>query len=324
MSIVEAGTALSDTRNWVGTPAVNTSNRDGNWVSEAVALNAGEYVYTRKWTPISSGWFVFRKYYMGGSGARNGAAVFALTNSDDEDILRLWGNGTTITLEWWDGSTWAAIGSGWTHTTTNDSVAIEFDLSGSGVLGWYVNGVEVARVTGDYSAADAIGSARLDKWNSGGLGDGTAYSEWICSTDPAMNKRFYCKPPTANGSNTAWGGTYAAIDETGVSVSDSITSTADGNVSTFTAAARPFSSPYQVDAVVLPFYARKSVTGPDQVIPVLRIGGVNYDAGPAVDLGYGYKGFAPIIETDPSTSSPWSLTNANDAALEFGYKSASA
>lgn len=328
-NILEAGTSLTDFRKIEGGSATSLSSSafDGNWVSESASVRspATSKGWLRKWTPTSYGWLCFQRASEGSSGLRTSADLLALVDDDDNDVIRLYGDGTTVFLQYYDGSAWQDVGSGWTYIPSSGNRqhwAIEFDLSASGAVGLYVAKTEIARIEGDFSGLAPIASAWFGKWNTGGLGDGTTYSEWIASLDNGLEKRFYCKPPTADGAETDWTGGYASIDETGVSVTDNIASDTAGQVSTFKRGARTFTGPAAINAVVLPFYARKAPSGPGKIIPVLRQGGTTREAGDPIDLGYGLRGFAPIIHESPATGLAWSLSEANDADLEFGYKSA--
>lgn len=320
-TVYEAGTSLADVRIQGGSVA-RTSDFSSTWVSESLQVNSGDFAYSRFFGPVSSGGIIFQKYALGGSGARTGT-VFALCDGTDTDMIRLVGNGTTISLQYYNGSGYTTVGSGWTYLSTDDPVVITWDIP-NGALAWRVAGVAIASASGlDLSAVNDIESIHFDKWNGGGLGDGTAYSEWIVTSGNPLTKRYYCKPPNAAGSNSGWTGAYTDIDETGINVADKITSASDNEVSTFKAAARTFAG-YEVDAFVFNSYARKSSTGPDQIIPMMRVGGTNYEVGAAIDLSLGYKAYRAVVAVDPSTAGAWGLTNANDVNTEFGFKSASA
>lgn len=321
MTILLAGSAFADLRTYFGA----ASSHSATYISTAVCLEgitldtSTYYATLQKWTPAEAGFFKYR--FNSNGGTVRSAAIIELLDDSDNPVLRLYSAGSNIVVLQYDSGGWTTVGAGsWTYLlgiATIEEIVIEWNHSASGALGFYVDGVEKSRVEGDFSALPDIASARF--WRTT-TSNADYYSEWIASTDNNISYRFYMNPPNAAGTHTAWSGAYTDIDEVGINTSDFISSATADQKSTFKAAARTFASPVEVKAVVVSFYGRKGSSGPTQVAPLLRVGGTDYEMTTRA-LGFGYKPFTAIVETNPVTGVAFTRTEANDVNLEFGFKS---
>lgn len=324
MTILLAGTSFADLRTYFGTAtSTNTNGLSVSVCVEGITIDATSYyAYLPQWTATESGFFKIR--YNSNAGAfRNGVSLLELLDSSDVAVLRLFSTGTTTAVLQYNNGAWTTVGAGaWNYLLAFTeagikNLVIEWNHGVTGVLGFYVDGIEIVRVTGDFSALPDIASARINRFTSS---NADFFSEWIASSDNNIAYRYYLKPPNAAGALTAWAGSYVDVDETGVNTADYISSTAADQKITFKAAARTFASPVEIKAVVLSMYGRKGSSGPTQVTPIFRIGGVDYETTTKA-LGFGYKGFQTITETNPATGVAFTRSEANDVNLEFGFKS---
>lgn len=322
---LEAGTSLADLRAYFGAAVTtNVNGVDTAVCVEGITFDANtQYAYTRKWSPTAFGFFKVR-YNSNSSTFRNGVALLELLDNSEVPVLRLFSTSTTTAvLQYYNGS-WNTVGTGvWTlaldfTTAAIKSLVIEWECTADGALGLYLNGVQVERVTGDFSALSSIASAKMYRMTSS---NSDYFSEWIATLENNISYRYYLKPPNAAGALTAWSGAFGDIDETGISTVDYISSSAADQKITFKAAARTFASPVEVKAVVVSFYARKGSTGPTKIAPMLRISATDYET-TEQSMGFGYQSFRAIIETNPATGIAWTRSEANDVNVEFGFKSA--
>lgn len=326
MSIFEFGTSVSDLRKSIGTMGVTTSgtNIETAYVNEGVVIPTNGYAYFRQWAPQSDGCFSIQMRPTGSDTLKT-TTLFAFNDEDDNSVLKLVrASASTIKLQALIGGVWTDIGTAWTRDTAKHRHVFIWDFSSSGRIAWYIDAGTAHAVdeTGDYSTVPAIASGIVGDWPDSTAED-TCFSEWVGLNEVSLTIRYKQNPPTSDGANTDFTGGFGNIDETGINRTDAIVSNTDGDISTFKAAARTFASPNKVLALAIPVYGRKSNSGPNKVIPMIRKGGVDYEAGDPVELTFGNRSHAIVIPIDPATSADWTLADANDANLEFGIKSAS-
>lgn len=321
MTILEAGTSAADLRIVQGaTTSENTVNFDTNYVNAAVLLSSnGQAGWTHKWAPMTAG--CFSVTIAMGSGTIRSVPLFALLDDSDAQVLRIvQDTSPMVKLQVFVGGVWTDVGSPTTRRTALTRYTFAWDFSVSGSIAWYADSEEVGITTGDFSALQPIASAFFDKWPDSSA-QTTVYSEWVAHTQFSLTVRYHFKPPTADGAHTDFTGGYADIDEAGINYLDGITSDTAGDVSTFKRAARTFSIPNKVLASTLVFYGRRGETGPTKLQGVLRQGGVDYDFGDEVEMPYGITRHVSIEHDNPATGVGWTISDANDANLEYGFKS---
>jgi len=133
--------------------------------------------------------------------------------------------------------------------------------------------------------------------------------------------RVECRFPNAVGTNTAWlpsaAPAYGCLSQP-IPDGDSsyIYSSTTNDISTFPLPPLA-SSPATIFGLQITHCSRKTEVSNRFVADVIRSGSTNYP-GASVGLSTSYNFYTTIYPTDPATSAPWTLTNAN--AVEVGIK----
>lgn len=184
----------------------------------------------------------------------------------------------------------------------------------SGSLTVRLNGTE--RLTG--TGLDHSGFAGVTKWLPRGARVAIGYASWsecIASTTHMVGRRVKTIPPTGNGANTAWIGTFAGVDEIAYADADGLVSTAANDKETFTHSTTVTGT---IEAFAITARANCGTTGPQNLKGVVRIGGVDYESTNTVALTAGMQACTFIWETSPATGVAWTASEIN--SLEFGVK----
>lgn len=141
------------------------------------------------------------------------------------------------------------------------------------------------------------------------------WSEIIVADVDTRNMRYGTCYPTADGTHTDGTGTYADIDESGVTDANSIILAAAGDRQSWSVTKHGAHGGGAITAVVLNGLIASDGTNDMQAS--IRIGGVDYDS---ADLGLtaAAEGKSVVFNTRPDTSAGWGTTDIT--ALEFGYE----
>jgi hypothetical protein len=211
--------------------------------------------------------------------------------------------------------TFTAIGSG---VTVNHgflqycTVALD---KPNGIATLYIAGSQQDTGTGSFGAITNFARA-VHGPTLGAIISLTAYwSQMFASTSPTIGQRLYTIVEDANGAVQDWTGAVTDINELVCNDATGITSTTNGNVSTY------LKSGLALSGVVLGIgtSARFNVgaTGPQNLQNVLRVSGANYTSPSTL----GATGFAPaqyMWMTNPATSTAW--TPGAGSAVEWGVE----
>lgn len=229
----------------------------------------------------------------------------------------------TLTAQYWNGSAWTAAGSA---ISISPNSVQEIDLhvvcnTASGSLKLYVAGTE--RINSgviDLSGATNLKNIYLYAWgNPGGLNNTHCYSQVIVTDGlPTIGWRLMTFYPSGAGSDSAWTGTYADIDESVYSDSDYIYSGTANQVQMVAATAVGSTTGYSIRAVGVGARAKCDATGPQNLQLGLRVSGSNYFSSSKA-LSVGYAPIKNIWETSPATSVAWTASELS--GLQFGVKS---
>jgi hypothetical protein len=127
--------------------------------------------------------------------------------------------------------------------------------------------------------------------------------------------------PDSNGTTTNFtpsaGSNFENVDEAnhdGDTTYNSTTTASNKDTLNFAAMTAAAGTVYGVQTN---FTARKSDVGARTMSDVIRSGGTDYD-GSSISIGNSFKTYSEIHETNPNTSSAWTISEINSA--EFGYK----
>lgn len=252
-----------------------------------------------------------------GSGSR--AFLFSGPTSE---LFRL--RGTTnedVTWEYYNGSGWTTIA---TVTTPNPNVLYEFMFhilldNSVGVAEFYVNGTLEASLAG----GDTIftSDTTIDTVSFGTVAGGsfTTISAVMIADEDLSDWVFSQTNIDGNGTYTAWTNDYTAVDEAGFNDTDTVFSSNNGDVETFTFGnlSTDFSSGWDVVALVVTPRAAKGASGPGYVKPVCY-SGTTLGEGSSKALELTYAPLPHIFTQDPDAVAAWTYSTINSA--EIGVK----
>lgn len=226
------------------------------------------------------------------------------------------GSGISIIASYYNGSSWAVIGTspGGAMSNGRQQFDINIDIPNNKIY-VYVDRILIHTYSG--TLGSNVAQVGLNSFDNG---DPAMYSQIIIADESTLWFKYKLDLPNANSStNTAFTNDYTAVDEVILSDADYISSGTAGQVETFKAPARSFGT-YTVLAVVLNYRALRDTTGPQKIRGVLTISGVNYETADR-SLGLGFTNFREYYTTNPATGIAWTPTQAGDVNLEFGVKS---
>ena len=140
------------------------------------------------------------------------------------------------------------------------------------------------------------------------------FSELIFADEETRGMRVKTIPPTGNGAETAWTGTYADVDETTPDTASISTTEADAS-ETFTHSIT-LAEGTPIKALCLGALA--GCAAADGIEAVLRLGETNYSQDLLMALSAGETPNQSIWHLNPATSAPFTASEVN--ALQFGFK----
>lgn len=278
---------------------------------------------------IAEAWFSYR---IGGtiSSAGQNKTIIQFRNASGQGILRIQNGASNVkTFAYWNGSSWISIG---TLTNADRSkgrkIVLHCKIANSGGrFACYVDGQLQFEMTGDTDLF-AGSSIRDVQWVGEGQFNATQYAECIVSTESPLKGRVYSGAPTGDGTNTAWSGTFADVDEISSSTAtidaDDISAASAGDIETFTTTAisSAFAAGKTIRAVAVACRARNNGGGGDVEL-CLRSGGTNYFGAHSAAIGSAFSdGFYHVWNTNPNGGGAWTLSDVN--ALEFGVRAITA
>lgn len=198
-----------------------------------------------------------------------------------------------------------------------DALIVVHETAGRLALFWN-NGLLIDLKDINTSGIGNIGRVRF----RGASGyDGQPISNVIVASYSTIGHYVRTRRPTAAGAETGWSGDVAAVAKGPVDDTTTIGATAVGQVATFAGTVlSPTPAGNIVKAVTVAARVRNddSGEGPQNVRPVLRIGGVNRPAAYPLRIGLGFSGALAVFNVDPATGAPWA--GLDDANGEFGLQ----
>jgi hypothetical protein len=333
MNIYAIGTALSDlTAHSSATATTSSTFASVDVCREAVNLTATSTAYIDI-TPVSDFWFSYR---IKTNTTTSNTIAYAFLNlystafSTSQALFRLRKvGGTTASLsanniiicEHWDGSSWITTGSGGTIGTLIKTISVRLTIDDTlGEYSVYIDGGLLGTLTGDTKFTSATAIDRIEWRDDNNNIMSHIVSEWIVADEDTRDLRVAALSPTADGANTAWTGTYADVDETGVNDADFASSTSANDVETYVMGDIHSSvAGYNVAALVVSMRARRGASGPQNLQGAVRISGTNYTSSSVDALTTSFAPRRAVFTTNPATSFPWLQAAVNGA--EIGMKS---
>lgn len=238
-------------------------------------------------------------------------------------------NGTVYIFQYWDGSAWVNVGSSFDLGNSSLVTQLRFEWSGYGTS----SGAVSIRVFRD--AGEALVAARsvtgLNFTSHSGIvqmrvleargGQPSNFSTmFVCDAD-GDSSYVYNNVGNANGADTGGTGTFASINDVGANYDTSFISLpSSGNRRSVKNTADRVYDNRTVRAVAVNVRLRRGATGVTQARVYLTIGGTRYYHPTTLTLTTSFEPYCMVWETDPSTSSAWTLTNAQAASLEWGVE----
>jgi ketosteroid isomerase-like protein len=263
-------------------------------------------------------WFHFRRWCEEGPSSHN-VIIASAGVTDYFRILEVTsGANTTTTLQAYVAAVWTTLGSATTAIAaeTLQTYDLHIDIAND-VCTLYSSGTPVITNSAVVNLA-GLGSITKCRWHGcGNPGSRTCMlSEIVISTTTTIGCAVFTQAPTAAGTNTAWTGTYTEVDEIVYSDADSVSTTTNDAIETYTGAALTLGN-YVVRGIGVAARGKEGATGPTQIQLAIRTNATNYfSSTQAMDFGYGAH--VAVWETSPATAAAW--TTANASAAEFGMK----
>lgn len=307
-----------------GTPTITGSA--GRVNGDAMVTNSNEYVRKAFSPPIQE--------------LIIGVAHKVVSDSTDANVVAFESIGGTVLAEiYWDVSDeryYASIASlddvFSAGVTQGDWNYLELKVKVDNLDGSWefkLNGNTVASQTGvdtqQSTAGTYIGLVRIGPTT--GFGEHHFDDLYICNTSGSTNNDFLGDVvvetifPNANGTTTDFtplsGNNFENVDEAnhdGDTTYNSSNTVGDKDTLDFPSLSASSGSVFGVQTH---YTARKEDLGVRGMRDVIRSGGTDY-SGTSVNLGNSFRTFSEIHETDPDTSSAWTISGVNSA--EFGYE----
>jgi hypothetical protein len=262
--------------------------------------------------------FWFHADFLAGN-ASGTPTVIAFYNSAGVAVVRLiqTTNGT-FRLDYWNGAAFVN-GTAINITTGRTTIDIHVVCGASGSLVWFANNTQIYALSGLNAA---VTNCRYIQLSSATTSAG--WSQILISDTNTIGAKVADLKPNANGANTAWANDFNNVVKTGINDTTFISSTTLGDKESYAASDVTLpTAQYFVSSVWFSIRARTNSVSPQNIKPLMRIGGVDY-AGAYNFAGLGSTTFAPSIAgfaNDPSSGAAWvGVTNVN--AAEIGFQTA--
>lgn len=313
-----------------GGTAVGATTAGGNYDANFSRSAATIGVTPIQWSPpqgnVAERWFRMRaSQYFGTSGLTVNIVEFR--NSSGQGCLRLRSvSGSTLELQYWNGSVWTLIGSAVNATAALNDKFIDIVCkinNTTGWFGWWIDGTkqyEMFNVDTDLFGGSAVDSVWLAAWNQF---NGSAVSELILADGETLGMRCATLAPTGTGATTGWtSGTFADVDEAVVNDADMISSNTAAQVDTFAMSNLSATAALLIPvAVKVGMRARNSAVVPQNLQAALRVAGTDYFGSniPGLTTSFQNLGFGTVWNLSPATGLPFTVSEIN--AAEGGAKS---
>lgn len=223
-------------------------------------------------------------------------------------------------MQIWNGTAWADTDVKWGDINNVRVWDYRIKIGTQGYIEVYKEGVLVARQDLDTSAIGNIAEFRIY-----GIANENRFHQLIIADYSTINHTIRRRSPTADGTNKAWVGGFAQVDDDPQATigTDVIYTSQSGNKATFIGPNMANTTAgHVIKAVAVAEFSKNDGTGqtPQNIRPVLRAGGVDYEGPVNAPIGPGWKGGVAFWENNPATGAAWA--NIDDVnATEFGVVS---
>lgn len=317
-AFVRSDTSTIEMNNGYDSAYVRSGIRIGYATSGGDALT--KYMDTASFAATSNFWIHFECYATSDNWG-SGRKILECYNASGTALFRVVGNAaSSLRGEYWDGSAWTVVGTaGSVPANARNTYDIQVKGGSSGTFKCYVNTGASPAASGDASMTLVADITKIRFWNSVSEGAYACYlSQVIVADEPTLFYKLMSRPPAADGANTAWLGGYGDVSEYTVDDNAYISSSTADEVETFTHSSMSLSG--TVKAVVATARATYVSGGPTKMQACIRKSGTNY-FGSTITLSTGFEPYVAVFNTDPATSTTWTLTDAAATSTEFGFKS---
>lgn len=288
---------------------------NSTYVSSSILIsNLSAYLETPTFGPATGTIWIRADSYLPAALANTTARGIELWNGST-GVFRIigvtWNNTSTLKCQYWNGSAWTDTGSSFTASASSLVTLVAKVVLGSS-FEVYLAGSLVASGSGWSGGGTQVDRAILHSWTTQSANN---YAEVMIADYDIRDAHLMQKTLTGDSAtNTgAASGSYTDVNETALDDTTLINVSTSGNKAGQTKASVSVPGGYTIAAMVVS--ARGRVTSPitDGKLGI-RSGSTNYSSS-----GKSYSGgFEPrqrIDETDPATSSAWTLSNFNNAEI---------
>lgn len=306
-SIVEVTTAGKFDANFCRA-AIQMGNVSTNYFERVLAASQTTFWLSFDWIQLST--------------AALSTDSVVLVNSSGTPVFKLtFTSAMVLQAQYWNGSSWTNIGSTLSLTSSVlTRLVLKLVCGGSGSFELYKDGSLALSGSASMTSVTNVLSFRCYCTNNNGTaGNRTHFSQLIWGTTSLVGINAELEAPTAGGTdNSAGTGSYVDIDEAVLSDADLMALPNNTDQRSFTSPARTQTTG-AVQAVVVNARVKKDASGPSQFRFYLLIGGTRY-YGATQAATTGFAGYQEVWTQNPATSAPWTLSAANDAAMEWGIE----
>src|SRR3990167_7392926 len=286
-------------------------------------LAATVYVLSEVFTSRTSGGAGFLRQI---TSYTSGNTLTEWLNDSATPVLRQQGTAANeITFQYWNGSTWSAVGSAIAVNSSALRFSIEYSGMGgaSGALSFHceVDGgssLGTQSATGlDLTSATNIAQVKhyshtltnINTVSEGFIKDGVGHTTYV----------HFCRP-TSNGTDVDGTGAYTDVDDLNTTTPDNdiISLSASTDNRSVKGAARATLS-RQIKGVTVLARMRCGASGPTQAKLYLLISATRYYSG-TFTLSTSFDDYQYTWEQDPSTATDWTNSAAEAATLEWGVE----
>jgi hypothetical protein len=301
-----------------GTESTSAGTFNSNYDRASIAMSSTISCSSVEFAAQNSVYFSFYTLGSAGGSINTNAELFTVRNTSGTVIAKAYFTAlSTMAIQVMISGTLTTVASGISWTSTNNvltRVDIEVVGGSSGSINIYRDGSLHSSVSGNWPQLTAItGVASKLYQNSGN----SLFSSGIVSSTPILNATSELEPPTSSGTDTGGTGTYTDVDEA-IKVDTDVVSLTSGQNESFKGAART-QTRNNVLGVTASARACYEAGDSTQMKPYLKIGGTRY-YGNTVTLTLTMAPYQYTWTTNPSTSLPWTVSEANDANLEWGWE----
>lgn len=325
MPVIWCGTSTADLISSAATSNTTGAQKDAN-VSEGFAVAGANIGRVAATFNLDEFWISTYIYIAGGAGTvREGLQFFNTAYSTTNAIFKMQAASGTANMfiNYYTGSGFSASSALTLAQGNLCRIDIHCKIADSGgIFEVYLNGslaIDLGTaLSGDTKRTTA---STIDRIDFGAISPATTtYSGFILADEDTRPMRLLQLLPTGNGADTSWTGDYTAVDETGFSDADLITSSTVGQHETFTYPdiSAGFVS-HNIETVCLSGRAQASGS-PGTIEGVARVSSTDYTVAPDIAAGASYGPWQAYYDLNPATGNPWTVSEVN--AAEFGVRAA--